>query len=143
MATRYELGGPGFDSQEGQHFLIFSTVSRPAMGPTQPPTQCVWGALALGVKRPGRECDLNFDIMSTVFQVIVVPFSYIDSKWQVSPQECFAVSLELSLLLHLRLVSGEICPCLFVMKMECAIGISLVPKVDIPVFKGQRSRSDR
>jgi hypothetical protein len=27
------------------------------LGPTQPPIQWVWGALSLGVKRPGREAD--------------------------------------------------------------------------------------
>jgi hypothetical protein len=32
-------------------------VSRPALGPTQPPIQWVPGALSLGVKRPGREAD--------------------------------------------------------------------------------------
>jgi hypothetical protein len=29
----------------------------PDLVPTQPPTQCVPGALSLGVKRPGREVD--------------------------------------------------------------------------------------
>jgi hypothetical protein len=32
-------------------------VSRTALGPTQPPIQCVPGALSLGVKRLGREAD--------------------------------------------------------------------------------------
>jgi hypothetical protein len=32
-------------------------VSRPALGPTQPPIQWVPGALSLGVKRPEREAD--------------------------------------------------------------------------------------
>jgi hypothetical protein len=35
----------------------FSTVSRPALGPTQPPIQWVLGTLSLEVKRPGREGD--------------------------------------------------------------------------------------
>jgi hypothetical protein len=38
------------------HFL-FSTSSRPALGPTQPPIQWVTGALFPRVKRPGRESD--------------------------------------------------------------------------------------
>jgi hypothetical protein len=39
-------------------FLLATTaVSRPALGPTQPPIQWVPGALSLGVKRPGREAD--------------------------------------------------------------------------------------
>jgi hypothetical protein len=36
---------------------IFSTSSRLALESTQPPTQCVPGALPPGVKRPGRESD--------------------------------------------------------------------------------------
>jgi hypothetical protein len=35
----------------------FSTASRPALRPTQPPIEWVPGALHPGVKRPGREAD--------------------------------------------------------------------------------------
>jgi hypothetical protein len=38
-------------------FFLFVTVSRPALGPTQPPIQWVPGALTPGVKRPGSEAD--------------------------------------------------------------------------------------
>jgi len=37
--------------------FLFTTASRPALGPTQPPIQWVTGTLSLGVKRPGREGD--------------------------------------------------------------------------------------
>jgi hypothetical protein len=37
--------------------FIFTTVSRPVLGPTQPPIQWVPGSLSLGVKRLGREAD--------------------------------------------------------------------------------------
>jgi hypothetical protein len=37
--------------------FFFTTVSRPALGPTQPPIQWVPVAISLGVKRPGREAD--------------------------------------------------------------------------------------
>jgi hypothetical protein len=37
--------------------FLFTTVSRTALGPTQPPIQWVPGALSLEVKRPGRESD--------------------------------------------------------------------------------------
>jgi hypothetical protein len=39
------------------YLLVFTTASRTALGPTQPPIQCVPGALSLGVKQPGREAD--------------------------------------------------------------------------------------
>jgi hypothetical protein len=45
----------GFESREGLAIFLFTTASRPALGPTQPPTQWVPGALSLGVKRSGRE----------------------------------------------------------------------------------------
>jgi hypothetical protein len=37
--------------------FLFTTASRMALGPTQPPIQLVPGALSLGVKRPGCEAD--------------------------------------------------------------------------------------
>jgi hypothetical protein len=36
--------------------FLFSKIYRPAFGPTQPPTQRVWGTFS-GVKPPGREVD--------------------------------------------------------------------------------------
>jgi hypothetical protein len=37
--------------------FLFSTSSRPTLGPTQPPIQWVLGALSPGLKKPGREAD--------------------------------------------------------------------------------------
>jgi hypothetical protein len=37
--------------------FLFTTVSRTALGLTQPPIQWIPGALSLGVKRPGLEAD--------------------------------------------------------------------------------------
>jgi len=34
-------------------------MSRPALGPTQPPIQWILQALSLGVKQLGREADLS------------------------------------------------------------------------------------
>jgi hypothetical protein len=51
-------GRPGFNSRQGQEIFMYSTVSRPALGPMQPPVQCIPGTLSPGVKRPGCEVDL-------------------------------------------------------------------------------------
>jgi hypothetical protein len=53
IATRYGLDGPGIESRWGQ---IFPHLSRPALGPTQPPVQWVRG-FSRGVKWPGRDVD--------------------------------------------------------------------------------------
>jgi hypothetical protein len=45
------------DSRRGLGIFLFTTASRTALGPTQPPIQWVRGVLSLGVKRPGREAD--------------------------------------------------------------------------------------
>jgi hypothetical protein len=39
--------------------FLFDTMSRPALGPTQPPMQWVSGAISLGIKGPGREADYS------------------------------------------------------------------------------------
>jgi hypothetical protein len=59
IALGYGLDDEGFDSQRELGIFLFD-VSSPALGPTQPPLQCVpggGGSLSLGVKRPGREVD--------------------------------------------------------------------------------------
>jgi len=52
IATRYGLEGPGIESQRGRDL---PHPSRPALGPTQPPTQRVPG-LFLGGKAAGTWC---------------------------------------------------------------------------------------
>jgi hypothetical protein len=58
-AMGYGLADRGFRVRfpAGFGFFFFTTVSRTALGATQPPIQWVPGALFLGVKRPGREAD--------------------------------------------------------------------------------------
>jgi hypothetical protein len=59
IATDYGLDNRmiGVRIPAGAGNFLFTTASRPALGPTQPPFQWVPGALSLGVKRPGREAD--------------------------------------------------------------------------------------
>jgi hypothetical protein len=46
-----------FESRQGIGIFLLTTVSRPALGPTQSPIHWVPGALSLGIKRPGCEAD--------------------------------------------------------------------------------------
>jgi hypothetical protein len=47
----------GFDFGWGLRILLFTTASRMALRPDQPPIQWVSGALSLGVKWSGCEAD--------------------------------------------------------------------------------------
>jgi hypothetical protein len=50
--------GSGFDPRQGKRTFPLTSVSRPALGPTQTPVQWVPGVLSPGVKaRPGRDAD--------------------------------------------------------------------------------------
>jgi hypothetical protein len=53
-SDRLRAGRPEFDSRQYNIFL-FSTASRPTVGPTQPSIQWVPGALSPGLKRQERE----------------------------------------------------------------------------------------
>jgi hypothetical protein len=57
IATGYGLYDRGFNSRWELEIFLLDTTSRPALGPTQPPTQRIPGALSVGVKRPEREAD--------------------------------------------------------------------------------------
>jgi hypothetical protein len=52
-----QIGVLVFDSWQGLVIFRFTTASRTALGPTQPPIQRLPAALSLVVKRPGREAD--------------------------------------------------------------------------------------
>jgi hypothetical protein len=51
------IGVLRFDSRRRLGIFLFTTASRTALGPTQPPLHWVLGALSLGIKGPGREAD--------------------------------------------------------------------------------------
>jgi hypothetical protein len=51
----YGLDDWKFEPWQGMGIFLFTTTSRLALGPTQPPIQLVAGPLSLGVKRPGLE----------------------------------------------------------------------------------------
>jgi hypothetical protein len=57
IAQGYGLYVRVFESQQGLGIFLFTTASRPALGPIQPPIQWIQESLSLGVKLPGREAD--------------------------------------------------------------------------------------
>jgi hypothetical protein len=53
----YGLDDQRFESRQELGIFLFTTASRPAVGPTQPPNKWVPGALSLRVKRPVSDAD--------------------------------------------------------------------------------------
>jgi hypothetical protein len=52
--------------------FLFTTASRKALGPTQPPIQWIQGALSLRVKRAGRKADHSPHLVKVEGKVVPV-----------------------------------------------------------------------
>jgi hypothetical protein len=57
ISLDYWLHDRWFESRQGLEIFFYTTASRPALRPTQPPVKLVPGTLSLGITRPGREAD--------------------------------------------------------------------------------------
>jgi hypothetical protein len=81
-ATGWTSGILGFDSRQGLE-IIFTTASRMALGPTQPPIQWLIETLFLGVKRPGRESDHSPTSSAEVKNALIIsPLpQYVFTAW--------------------------------------------------------------
>jgi hypothetical protein len=76
-ASLLRAGWPGFDSRQGNIFLL-STVSRPAPGSTQPPVQWVPGLFSPEVKRSEREADcIHVSSAEVKNSEAILPFAHI------------------------------------------------------------------
>jgi hypothetical protein len=67
IALDYGLDDQGNESREGLGIFLIATVSRPTVGPTQPPIQSApERAIFLGVKRMGRDADHSPQVSAEV-----------------------------------------------------------------------------
>jgi hypothetical protein len=65
MAKGWMIGVQGFNSWQGLGTFLFTTVSRPALQPTQPSIQWVLRTLSLKIKQP--ECEAVYEGVSKSF----------------------------------------------------------------------------
>jgi hypothetical protein len=85
IALEYRLDSRGsrFDFRMGLGIFLFTTASRTALEPIQPPIQWVPAAPFLGVKRPGREADHSLPSSAEVSEwVALCPHSPNTSSWR-------------------------------------------------------------
>jgi hypothetical protein len=91
MTTGWMIGRSGFDSRQGQRIFPVASVSRPALGPTQPPVQRVPGVLSPVVKR-GRGVTLTTHLH-------LIPRSRMSRSYTSSPPSASMACSGTSLLL--------------------------------------------
>jgi hypothetical protein len=78
------LGRQRFDSRQGVEGFLYRTESRPALGPTQPPSQWVQRARCPKVKRPGRKVDLTHSSSAEVKNSGAIPPLPLHLNWRAS-----------------------------------------------------------
>jgi hypothetical protein len=78
LATGWTTGRSRIDPRQGQRIFPLASMSRPALGPTQPPVQWVPGVLSPGVKR-GRGVTLTT-------HPYLVPVTWMSRSYTFSPQ---------------------------------------------------------
>jgi hypothetical protein len=81
VVTGYRLDSQVTIPGRDKRFFVHSTVSRLALGPTQPPVQWVWGAVSLGLKQLGHEADHSPPSSSEVKNGGAIPSFPHASSW--------------------------------------------------------------
>jgi hypothetical protein len=82
-ATGWTIGVLGFDSRRELGICLFTTATRTARGPTQPPIQWKPGAVSLRVKRPGREADHSPPSSAAVKECVELYFHSVKAQGQL------------------------------------------------------------
>jgi hypothetical protein len=94
IATGYGLNdrvfGVRFPAGAG---IFLDTISRPALGPTQPPIRWVLRALSLSIKRPGRESDHSHLVprSKNEWSYTSTPQYVFMAWWLVKPRDDFTL----------------------------------------------------
>jgi hypothetical protein len=85
IALGYELDDRGsrVDSRRGLGIFLFTTASRTAVEPTQPPIEWIPGALSVGIKRPGSEADHSLPSSAEVKEWVELYLHYLSTpSWR-------------------------------------------------------------
>jgi hypothetical protein len=92
----------------GLGIFLIDTVSRPVLGPIQPPIQWVPGALSLGVKRPGVKLTTHLHLVPSSKECVEL---YLHSPIRLHGVVLSEAQEQLYLYLHLTLLTFSFLPC--------------------------------